>query len=163
MPRIMEQTGLVGGMMLVAGIIGALILPQFSDRYCKRKAFIVLAMIGMTPGLAGLVFFSDYGLLLISSFALGFFLLGAGAPVGFQYCAEVTFPAPESLSQGLLLFTGQVSGILFILLFNLAGVRFSMLFFLALAFINIGLSLALKESRIILAAREAALAGRPSG
>lgn len=153
----MEQTGLVGGIMLVAGILGALILPQFSDRYRKRKAFIVLAMAGMTPGLMGLVFFSDYGLLLISSFVLGFFLLGAGAPVGFQYCAEITCPAPESLSQGLLLFTGQISGIMFILLFNLAGVQFSMLVFLALAFINIGLSLVLKESTVILAARQAAL------
>ncbi len=149
----MEQTGLVGGIMLVAGIIGALILPQFSDRFHRRKAFIILAMAGMAPGLAGLVFFSDYPLLLVSSFVLGFFLLGAGAPVGFQYCAEVTRPAPESISQGLLLFTGQISGILFILLMNYTGMEFSMIIFLGLALINICLCLALKESKPILAAR----------
>jgi len=149
----MEQTGLVGGIMLVAGILGALILPQFSDRFHRRKAFIILAMAGMAPGLAGLAFFSDYTLLLISSFVLGFFLLGAGAPVGFQYCAEVTSPAPESISQGLLLFTGQISGILFILFMNYTGMGFSMMVFLGLALINIGLCLALKESKIILEAR----------
>ncbi len=149
-----EQTGLIGGIMLVAGIIGALVLPQFSDRYQKRRAFIILAMVGMTPGLAGLAFSNNYPLLLLSSFVLGFFLLGAGAPVGFQYCAEVTCPAPESISQGLLLFTGQVSGILFILFMNLGGIGTAMLVFLILALINIGLSLALKESKMILAARE---------
>lgn len=150
----MEQTGLVGGIMLVAGIIGALVLPQFSDRYQRRKAFIVLAMAGMLPGLAGLVFSDTYAYLLAASFILGFFLLGAGAPVGFQYCAEITSPAPESLSQGLLLFTGQISGILFILLMNMAGIWLSMLVFLGLGLINLALSCALHESRMILAARE---------
>ncbi len=149
-----EQTGIIGGMMLVAGILGALILPQFSDRYQRRKTFIILAMVGMTPGLAGLAVFNDYTWLLISSFILGFFLLGAGAPVGFQYCAEITWPAPESISQGLLLLTGQISGILFILFMNLAGMTNAMLVFLVLALINIGLSLALKESKIMLDARK---------
>ena len=140
--------------MLVAGSIGALILPQFSDRSQRRKAFIILAMVGMTPGLAGLVFFNDFILLLGSSFIFGFFLLGAGAPVGFQYCAEITSPAPESISQGLLLFTGQVSGIAFILFMNLVGMGISMMIFFILALINIGLSMALKESQIILDARK---------
>ena len=148
-----EQTGLIGGIMLVAGILGAIILPLFSDRYQRRKAFIVLAMAGMTPGLAGLVFFDAFVPVLISSFVMGFFLLGAGAPVGFQYCAEITAPAPESLSQGLLLFTGQISGVLFILFMNFSGIYFSMLIFLGLAAINIGLSAGLNESAVILAAR----------
>ncbi len=148
-----EQTGLIGGIMLVAGILGAIILPLLSDRYQRRKAFIVLAMAGMAPGLAGLVFFNAFIPVLVSSFVMGFFLLGAGAPVGFQYCAEITRPAPESLSQGLLLFTGQISGVLFILFMNLAGIYFSMLIFLGLALINIGLSLGLRESAVILAAR----------
>ena len=145
-----EQTGMIGGIMLVAGIIGALILPLLSDRSQKRKAFIILAMAGMTPGLAGLVVANDFILLLGSSFIFGFFLLGAGAPVGFQYCAEITSPAPESISQGLLLLTGQVSGIIFILFMNLAGMGISMLIFLMLAIVNIGLSLALKESHMML-------------
>lgn len=149
-----EQTGIIGGMMLVAGIIGALILPQFSDRYQRRKMFIILAMAGMTPGLAGLALFNDYILLLISSFILGFFLLGAGAPVGFQYCAEITCPAPESISQGLLLFSGQISGILFILFMNIAGTANALRVFFVLALINIGLSMALKESQIMLDARK---------
>jgi sugar phosphate permease len=87
-----DQTGMVGGIMLIAGLVGAVILPVLSDKLRKRKAFIVLAMAGMTPGLAGLAFSQNYTLLLASAAVMGFFLLGAGAPVGFQYSAEVTHP-----------------------------------------------------------------------
>jgi len=149
----MDQTGLIGGIMLVGGIIGALILPAFSDKLKRRKAFLCMAMAGATPGIMGLTFFNQYPLLLISSFLLGFFLLGGGAPVGFQYCAEVTRPAPEAISQGLLLFTGQVSGILFIVFMNYAGITISMVIFILLSLINIFLSLGLKESKVILASR----------
>ena len=127
-----EQTGLVGGMILIAGIIGALILPILSDKFRKRKAFIVIGMVFMTPGLIGLTVATGYIPLLVSSFVLGFFLLGACAPVGFQFCAEVSFPAPESTSQGLLLLAGQISGILFIIGMN----RFGMIPFLIIFLVN---------------------------
>lgn len=145
-----EQTGLVGGMMLIAGIVGALILPVFSDKLRKRKFFIVLGMVGMTPGLIGLTVFTDYTLLLISSFVFGFFLLGAGAPVGFQYSAEITWPAPESTSQGMILLTGQISGILFIVAMNIIGMALSMGIFVGLALVIIFLTTSLSESELIL-------------
>ncbi len=144
-----DQTGLVGGMMLITGIIGALILPTLSDKLRKRKLFVFIAMAGMTPGLIGLTIFTDYALLLLSSGVLGFFLLGAGAPVGFQYAAEVTHPAPESTSQGLLLLVGQISGILFIVGMNAFGMIQSMAVFVGLAVVTIILSLKLNESKMI--------------
>lgn len=144
-----DQTGMVGGMMLIAGIIGALVLPPLSDRLRLRKLFIIIAMLGMTPGLIGLTIFTDYFWLLLSSFVLGFFLLGAGAPVGFQYAAEITHPAPESSSQGLLLLVGQVSGILFILGMNAFGMRESMIVFIIFGIVTILLSTLLQESEMI--------------
>lgn len=144
-----DQTGLVGGMMLISGIVGALILPTLSDKLRKRKLFVFIAMAGMTPGLVGLTFFTDYTLLLISSGVLGFFLLGAGAPVGFQYAAEITYPAPESTSQGLLLLVGQISGILFILGMNTFGIIESMIVFVGMAVVTIFISLMLHESKMI--------------
>ena len=74
---------------------------------------MVLALAGATLGLAGITYATSYGLLLASGFALGFFLLAAG-PIGFQYGAEVAYPAPEGTSNGLLLLMGQISGIAFI-------------------------------------------------
>lgn len=144
-----EQTGMVGGIMLIAGIVGAVILPVLSDKFKKRKLFLLVAMVGMTPGIVGLAIFNDYTLLLISSFILGFFLLGAGAPVGFQYAAEITSPAPESSSQGLLLLVGQISGILFIVAMNYFGMIESLYVFILLAFVAIWLSFLLDESQLI--------------
>ncbi|HVP91314.1 MAG TPA: MFS transporter [Terriglobales bacterium] len=108
------QAGTLGGLMLVGGIVGAIVMPLFSDKSGRRKPFIVMALTGLLPGLLGITFATGYGLLLLSGFALGFFLLSAG-PIGFQYGAEITYPAPEGTSNSLLIVAGQVSGIVFII------------------------------------------------
>ncbi|MBU0704222.1 MAG: MFS transporter [Chloroflexi bacterium] len=107
------QAGVIGGLMVVGGVIGALIIPTLSDHYRKRTPFIILSVAGATLGLVGVTYATGYWLLLVSAFVLGFFLLSAG-PLGFQYGAEVTYPAPEGTSNGLLLLMGQISGIIFI-------------------------------------------------
>jgi cyanate permease len=107
------EAGFAGGMMVVGGIVGALVIPALSDRTRRRVPFMLLALAGAIPGLLGVTFAASYGLLLASSFVLGAFLLSSG-PLGFQYGAEITHPAPEGTSNGLLLLAGQVSGIAFI-------------------------------------------------
>ncbi|HEY72495.1 MAG: MFS transporter [Anaerolineaceae bacterium 4572_32.2] len=107
------QAGIVGGLMVGGGIIGAVVIPLLSDHYRKRTPFIILSMVGATLGLVGLAIAASYWLLLVSAFVLGFFLLSAG-PLGFQYGAEITYPAPEGTSNGMLLLMGQISGIVFI-------------------------------------------------
>jgi cyanate permease len=107
------QAGTAGGLMLVGGIVGAVVLPLISDSLRRRKPFILLALAGLLPGLAGIAFARSYGLLLASAFAFGLFLLSAG-PIGFQYGAELTLPAPEGTSNSLLVVMGQLSGVLFI-------------------------------------------------
>ena len=108
------QAGVVGGLMVFGGILGAVILPMLSDHYRRRVPFIILAFIAAIIGLIGITFALNYALLLLSAFVMGFFLLSAG-PIGFQYGAEITFPDPEGTSNGMLLLMGQISGILFII------------------------------------------------
>jgi len=108
-----SQAGVLGGLMLLGGIIGAVIISIISDQSRHRKPFIIMALIGLIPGLIGMTYITSYWLLLLSGFAFGFFLLSAG-PVGFQYGAELTHPAPEGTSNILLLVVGQISGIIFI-------------------------------------------------
>lgn len=107
------QAGLTGGLMIVGGIVGALIVPALSDRARKRVPFIIIALAGATVGFVGVTYAPGYGLLLTSAFIMGFFLLSAG-PLGFQYGAEISYPAPEGTSNGLLLLMGQISGVIFI-------------------------------------------------
>jgi len=108
-----SQAGMLGGLMLGGGIIGAVIIPLLSDQSRRRKPFLLLALVGLIPGLVGMTYSTSYWLLLLSGFLFGFFLLSAG-PVGFQYAAEITHPAPEGTSNSLLLVMGQISGIAFI-------------------------------------------------
>ena len=108
-----DDAGLTGGLMIIGGIISALIMPYLSDKIRKRKIFIIIAVVGATFGLAGVTFAQNHAELLISAFILGYFLLSAG-PIGFQYGAEITYPASEGTSNGLLIMAGQISGIGFI-------------------------------------------------
>jgi MFS family permease len=107
------QAGIIGGLMIVGGILGALVIPTLSDRLRKRTPFIIIALAGATLGLGGIAFGTQYGLLLAAALVMGFFLLSAG-PIGFQYGAEITYPTPEGTSNGLLILMGQISGIIFI-------------------------------------------------
>ena len=116
-----DSDGLIGGVMLIGGIIGAVIIPTLSDRYKRRKPFLVICIAGMLPAVAGLAFAGHladdpetiYRISLAASFMLGFFVMSAG-PLGFQYAAEISYPAPESTSQGILLWVGQLTGMIFV-------------------------------------------------
>jgi cyanate permease len=107
------QAGIVGGVMIASGIAGALIIPFLSDHFRKRVPFIQIALLGATIGLIGISYSTNVSVILLSGGILGFFLLSSG-PIGFQYGAEITYPASEGSSNGLLLMMGQISGIAFI-------------------------------------------------
>jgi len=159
-----DSNGLIGGMMLIGGILGALIIPALSDKFRMRKRFMVICTTGALPGVLGLTltkFFvhdasTAYAIALASSFILGFFILSAG-PIGFQYAAEISFPAPESVSQGLLLWVGQISGMLFVAGMSIRHDRYLndwMISFSLLMFIVVGLVLMTKESPMIITEKD---------
>lgn len=108
-----EQAGNAGALMMVGGILGALVVPILSDKTGRRIPFLIGCTAMAVPGLAGLAFTQSYAGLLLSSFVLGVATLAAG-PVGFEYGAERSHPAPESTTQGLLMMGGQLSGAVFI-------------------------------------------------
>jgi MFS family permease len=148
------QAGIAGGLMVAGGILGAVVIPLLSDRYRRRVPFMLLALCGAAPGLIGITFALSYGLLLASAFVLGFFLLSAG-PIAFQYGAEVTYPAPEGTTNGLLLLTGQISGIIFI--FGMDAFKSprtgsmtpSLLVFIVLLLLSLIICARLKESALM--------------
>ncbi len=100
------DAGTLGAVLLVAGLVGAVVLPALSDRRARRTPFLVLAMVGAAPGLLGLTYARSLPVLLASAAVLGFFLVSA-LPIGFQYAAEVTRPTPEGTSNGLMQLFGQ--------------------------------------------------------
>lgn len=102
------EAGTLGALMLVGGLFGAVILPAVSDKTQRRQQYLLLGFSLAIPGVLGLAFAGQFWLLLLSSIAFGFFLVGA-SPVGFQYATEVTHPTPEGTSNGLIQLCGQAS------------------------------------------------------
>ena len=148
------QAGNIGGLMIFGGILGAIIMPILSDRSGRRTPFLRAIVAGSILGLIGITFAPSYGLLLLSAFVFGFFLLSAG-PLGFQYGAEITFPAPEGTSNGLMLLVGQISGIIFILAMDIfknpvtGSMSWPLSVLIGFMFIALALSTRLKEPRVI--------------
>ena len=138
---------------MVGGIVGCLVIPVLSDKLRKRRPFIILCLLACTPGLIGVTFATSFWLLLASGFFLGFFFMSVG-PIGFQYSAEVSYPAPEATSQGLLVLSGQISGIIFIFALDMFRAESGsmtpfLIVLIVLMLVNIILSFLLKESTMI--------------
>jgi MFS family permease len=155
-----DSDGLIGGLMLIGGILGASTLPLLSDKLRRRRIFLVVCVAGMVPGMLGLTFAGNlsndpatvHAISLVSSFILGFFIMSAG-PLGFQYAAEVTHPAPESSSQGMLLWVGQITGMLFVAGMSIDNGRYLTTFmkaFSVLSVLSAFVVLFLRESPMII-------------
>jgi len=147
-----SQAGNLGGVLLIGGIAGAIVLPIFSDRLHKRKIFMLLGMALAIPGMIGVIFANQYWLTMVSMFFLGFFLISL-APVGYQYVAEITHPAPEGTSNGLLNLAGQASVVFIYGMEALKGkdgsFRPSLLVLAGLMVLCVFLILWLKESAMV--------------
>jgi MFS family permease len=102
------DAGTVGALLLVGGVLGAVIIPPFSDKQHKRRPYLLLGISLAIPGLVGLTFATSYWALLLSAFGMGFFIIST-SPIGMQYAAEITQPTPEGTSNGLIQLFGQAS------------------------------------------------------
>ena len=142
------DAGTLGALMLVGGILGAVLIPPFSDRQQKRQRYLLLGMVLALPGLVGLAFATSYWLLLASAFVLGFFLVST-SPIGMQYAAEISHPTPEGTSNSLLQLCGQASVVFVYIMGALQRADGSftpgMLLAMALMLLSIGLITQLRD------------------
>ena len=102
------DAGTLGAVMLFGGLLGAVVIPPFSDRQHRRKPYLLLGVLLSIPGLLGLAYAKSFVLLLASAFVLGFFLVSV-SPIGMQFAAELTQPTPEGTSNGLIQLFAQAS------------------------------------------------------
>ncbi len=102
------DAGILGALMLVGGVLGAIVIPPFSDKQHRRQLYIFLGIALCIPGLIGLTYATEAWLLFVSAFAFGFFLISS-SPIGMQYASEVTHPTPEGTSNSLIQLFGQAS------------------------------------------------------
>lgn len=111
------EAGIIGAAFVVAGVIGAVVLPLISDKVGRRIPFLMAAVALLVPLYLLFTFMGSYILLVIVAAVSGFSIMGV-APILFQHGSEVAYPAQEGTSLGLILLMGQISGTLFVLLFE---------------------------------------------
>lgn len=148
-----DQSGIVGAVFVVAGVIGAVLLPMLSDKIHKRTILFVIGISALVPLYLGMTYLKDFTLLAVAAGIAGFTIMGV-APILFQHGAEIAYPVKEGTSFGLILLMGQISGALFVLLFESLStatnsVEIPMLVFVLLTALQIPFTLKMKESDIL--------------
>lgn len=155
MPRGMTsmEAGLAGAIFVVAGIFGAIILPIISDWMRVRVPFFIGAISSLVPLYLCLTFLNGFIPIMIFSGITGFIIMGV-APILFQYGSEAAYPISEGTSLGIILLMGQLSGVLFVLIFETFtgmtdSVTYPMLMLVLLTLLEVPLTLRMKESASI--------------
>lgn len=146
------EAGSVGAVFVVAGIIGAAVLPLISDKLGKRMPLVLGAILLLVPLYLGLTFITGFTFLLVIAFVTGFVIMGV-APILFQHGSEVAYPIQEGTSLGVILLMGQISGVVFVWIFEtlatqMQGIVLPMLLIVCITVLQIPMALSMKESNL---------------
>lgn len=147
------EAGIIGAAFVVAGVIGAIVLPIISDKVGVRIRFLLIAVTLLVPLYLGLTFVKSFIVLTVIAAIAGFSIMGV-APILFQHSSEVAYPAQEGTSLGMILLMGQISGALFVLLFEAisgasGSVTVPMIGIVILTAIEIPIVTRMKESKLV--------------
>jgi Sugar phosphate permease len=142
------QTGVVGMFILIMAIVGSFVLPLISDKdkQQRRKRYLTFSMVVGVLGLGLFIFVSSFTGDVVAAAVYGIFGLGC-SPLVLTYCAEVAYPTSEGTSEGLLMFGGNVAGVIMLGIFGLLGSRYTLMMWIMVILLAVGtvMSLMLKE------------------
>jgi FLVCR family MFS transporter 7 len=147
------EAGVIGAIFVVAGIIGAVVLPILSDKLGVRTPLFACAISVLVPLFLGLTFVSSFIFVCVIAGFTGFVIMGV-APVLFQYGSEVAYPIKEGTSLGVILLMGQISGAVFVFGFEAVSgssgsVILPMLFIVVITALEVPFTLRMKESALV--------------
>ena len=109
------QVGVIGVIILVAGVVGSLIVSMVSDKD-KRQRRLPYAIGANIIGVFGLVLFilsRSFTPMIAAALLYGFFIVGS-APLMLTFAAEAAYPTSEGTSEGLMMWSGNVAGVVFL-------------------------------------------------
>jgi sugar phosphate permease len=109
-----DDAGIVAGVVIFGGILGAAIIPMISGKTKRRRPFILLSAILATALAYPLMTGSDLGMLIALGGAIGFLFL-PGYPLLMAASEEEAGKAKAGASTGLLMFSGNLGGIIAIM------------------------------------------------
>ncbi len=100
-----DQAGIVGAVFVIAGVIGAVILPIISNKLRKRTPMFVIGITLLVSLYLGITYLACFPIVTAVAGLAGFTIMGL-APILFQHGAEVAYPVKEGTSFGLILLMG---------------------------------------------------------
>jgi cyanate permease len=111
--------GALGGVLIVAGIVGAAVIPALSDRVRRRKPFVIgcaAAALALTIPMCSL---DNYPTVLALGAALGFCFLPAYALL-LEMSVELAGAGAAGLATGMLMLTGNAGAVVVVVLVPIA-------------------------------------------
>ena len=108
------RAGLVGGCLIVGGILGAAVIPAFSDRFKRRKPFLMGSIVAALMTIYPLCGGSNFTALLILGALQGFFFLPSYS-IMLEMCSELAGPKRVGAATGILMLAGNIGGVLVIM------------------------------------------------
>ncbi len=143
------EAGLAGGTIIFGGIIGSIVIPALSDKFMKRKPFLLIDLAVATISLFTIINVRGYVSVSLVAFALGFFLMSA-LPLGLELAAEAVDQSLIGSATGLLWLFSQLGSVVLIVAAEsikavFGGFRYSVFSFTLLCFLAFILSSMLRE------------------
>lgn len=145
------QVGVLGVIILILGIIGSVGISLISDKdkLHRRRPYMIIANIIGCIGLALFLILSGFNGMVVAAAMYGFFIVGC-APLVLTFAAESCYPTSEGTSEGLLMFSGNVAGVILLGCAGLFGTnhRMLMLAMIAITIVYIVLMIIAKEVKL---------------
>lgn len=113
-----DQAGLIGGMFIIGGIVGAIAIPVLSDRMQRRKPFLVLCVFLGLVLVGPLCQTTAFNHGLVFSTILGFFFLPAYALL-LAMSEELAGRDRAGMETGILMLVGNAGGVVVIIAMDL--------------------------------------------
>lgn len=138
------RAGVLGGVLMLSGIVGAAVVPALSDRLERRKPFVIGCALGALVTTWPLCNGSDYPSLLALAALLGFSFLPAYALL-FEMCVELSGKRCAGFATGVLMLLGNAGGVVVIVAMQLVKAdaeRFDAAVLLLLAILGAAIALA---------------------
>jgi MFS family permease len=109
------QAGVIGVVILGTGIASSCILSLVSDkdRLHRRRPYMIACNLVGTLGFGIILFATSFGGMVAAAVFYGFFIVGS-APLVLTFAAESAYPTSEGTTEGLLMFAGNVAGVVFL-------------------------------------------------
>ncbi|CAL2029087.1 unnamed protein product [Caenorhabditis brenneri] len=112
-PNETVAVGQVGLVIVVAGMAGSVVGGFILDKFKKFKLTTIMIYLFSFIGMLSFTLTIDLDsmvIVFINAALLGFFMTGY-LPIGFEFAAEITYPAAEGTTSGLLNASAQIFGI----------------------------------------------------